>query len=116
MNNIRFARYGAALMLAASALVACGSNGSGGGGSALSVSVSQPAAGASVTVPFTVTLTSSVPLGAENTGLHHVHLYFDDNMNDYLVVRATTVQVTNAPPGAHTMHISLSTADCPKCT
>jgi hypothetical protein len=62
-------------------------------------------------VPFTITFTSSVPLGDESTGRHHVHLYFDGNDDDYLIVRDTTVQVQNAPAGAHTMHMSLRNAN-----
>lgn len=103
-----------ALPLVASVLVACGTTSPGGASNdagGVSVAITEPASGASVTAPFTVTLTSGVPLGDENTGLHHVHLYFDDNSSDYLVVRATTVQVTKAPPGAHTMHLSLRNAN-----
>ena len=44
---------------------------------ALSLSVTNPAEGTSVTLPFTVELQSGVPLGAPETGEHHVHIYFD---------------------------------------
>jgi hypothetical protein len=75
------------------------------------LSISQPAAGAAVSVPFTVQFASSVPLGDEATGLHHVHLYFDDHSDDYLIVESTSVQVTDAPPGQHVMHLSLRNAN-----
>jgi hypothetical protein len=103
---------GLALMLTAVLLVACGDDGAGSSGAGgPTIAITQPAGGTTVTVPFTVTFTSSVPLGAEDTGLHHVHLYFDGNSDDYLIVRGTTVQVTEAPAGSHTMHLSLRNAN-----
>lgn len=87
---------------------ACSSNDSGG---KPSLSISQPSAGTTVTVPFTVRFTSSEQLGASSTGLHHVHLYFDDHSDQYLIVESTSVQVTNAPSGQHVMHLSLRNAN-----
>lgn len=94
-------------------LAACtGTNGATGGDSGkLSVIVVEPASGATVSTPFTVKVDSSVPLGPSESGQHHVHIWFDDNESDYLIVESNTTQVTDAPSGQHTMHVSLRNAN-----
>jgi hypothetical protein len=77
----------------------------------LSVVVVEPASGARVSTPFTVKIDSSVPLGPSESGRHHVHIWFDDNESDYLIVESDTTQVTKAPAGQHTMHVSLRNAN-----
>ncbi|NUT32572.1 MAG: hypothetical protein HOV79_05795 [Hamadaea sp.] len=94
----------------AASLGAC-SDDSAGGTDQMRVAVVSPAADARVALPFTVQIDSSVPLGDEASGLHHVHLYFDGNSDDYLIVESTTVQVAEAPAGAHTLHLSLRNAN-----
>jgi hypothetical protein len=114
-NPVR--RYGVTAlvaMMAAAMPAACdagGDSGAGGGSAAMTLSVREPAPNATVTMPFTVTFDSSVPLGDEASGRHHVHLYFDDNSNDYLIVESGSVQVTKAPAGVHVMHLSLRNAN-----
>lgn len=100
-----------AIILLTTLAAACGANSSGGGGGELSVSVIEPASGTAVSVPFTVKVESSVPLGPTESGRHHVHIWFDDNESDYLVVESDTVQLTDAPAGQHTMHVSLRNAN-----
>lgn len=80
-------------------------------GSGLTVSASSPAAGATVKAPFTVKIDSSVELGDEASGKHHVHLYFDDNEDDYLIVEQNSVEVKDVPEGKHVMHLSLRNAN-----
>jgi hypothetical protein len=93
-------------------LAACsGTDSSAGGDGNLSISVVEPTSGAAVTVPFTVRLNSSVPLGPTESGKHHVHIWFDDNEAQYLIVESDTVQISNAPAGTHTMHVSLRNAN-----
>ena len=94
-------------------LAACtGTNGAAGGDSGkLSVIVVEPASGATVSTPFTVKVDSSVPLGPSESGQHHVHIWFDDNESDYLIVESNTTQITDAPSGQHTMHVSLRNAN-----
>jgi hypothetical protein len=94
---------------------ASGSGGSGGGNT---VSIAEPADGASVEFPFTVRVNSSVPLGTTESGMHHVHLYFDGDDSKYEVVESDTVEVTDSSkaaagltPGTHEMNISLRNAD-----
>ncbi|WP_446215237.1 hypothetical protein [Micromonospora sp. IBHARD004] len=94
-------------------LAACtGTNGATGADSGkLSVIVVEPASGATVSTPFTVKVDSSVPLGPSGSGQHHVHIWFDDNESDYLIVESNTTQITDAPSGQHTMHVSLRNAN-----
>jgi hypothetical protein len=80
-------------------------------GSGMTVSATAPKAGATVKVPFTVKIDSSEPLGDEASGKHHVHLYFDDNEDDYLIVEQNSVEVKDAPTGKHVMHLSLRNAN-----
>lgn len=94
-------------------LAACTStNGATGGDSGkMSVIVVEPASGATVSTPFTVKVDSSVPLGPSESGQHHVHIWFDDNESDYLIVESDTTQITDVPAGQHTMHVSLRNAN-----
>jgi hypothetical protein len=105
----------AALVLAAGALVACGddaesANGSGSGGG-MSIAVVEPAADAEVQVPFTVRVDSSTELGPEESGKHHVHIWFGDDEDNYVVVESDSTEITEAPSGEQTMHVSLRNAN-----
>jgi hypothetical protein len=93
------------LVLLAFAAAACSS--SGGGGSKASLSISSPANGVTVAVPFTVTVNSSVPIGAPNTGRHHVHVWFDGHEDKYTLGYSDQVQITSLSPGQHKMTVSL---------
>ena len=96
----------------AATLAACGAEApTAGDGDAFTVSVSEPAANATVAVPFTVTVASSVPLGTTESGLHHVHVWFDDNENDYQVVEAPSVTISDLTAGPHVVHVSLRNAN-----
>jgi hypothetical protein len=106
----------AAVLVLAGGLVACGgeenAGGDGGGaGGGLALTVLEPAAGADVSVPFTVTVDTSVPLGPSESGRHHVHIWFDDDEDNYLIVESDTTRVNAAPTGAHVMHVSLRNAN-----
>jgi hypothetical protein len=111
----------AALSIAAAmTLTACGSDAGtgapkgGSNGGAMTVKILEPASGASVSLPMNVKVESSVKLDKTETGEHHVHVYFDDNEDDYLVLEAASGQVTDTPkvtPGQHIMHVSLRNAD-----
>ena len=109
--NVRRAAAALALL---TTLSACGGNGAetgDGGGSGMSVSVTKPTADATVAVPFEVAVTASVPLGPTESGKHHVHVWFDDNEDDYQVVETPTVRITELAPGPHVMHVSLANAN-----
>jgi hypothetical protein len=115
---VRTGRVAAVAALAAATLVACGQDGgsgAGGGtgdsGGELKVSVVEPAKDANVSVPFTLKVQSSVPLGTTASGKHHVHVWFDSNDADYMVVESDSVQVTNLSAGAHVLHVSLRNAN-----
>ncbi len=77
----------------------------------LSLSIEDPAEGARVRLPFTVEYTASVPLGAPETGKHHVHVWYDGNENEYDVVNGATYRVSDLSPGRHTVTVSLRNAD-----
>lgn len=75
------------------------------------VDIVAPGAGEAVSVPFEVTVEASVPLGSPADGLHHVHIWFGDDLESYLVVEHNVVQINYAPDGAHQMHVSLRNSD-----
>ena len=117
----------AALLLLPVALVACGNDeqaaSGGGGGGGMTVSIAEPATGANVSLPFKVKIDAGVPLGPTESGEHHVHLWFDDNAEDYLVVESNEAEVTSGltatlsgkpmplTAGEHTLHVSLRNAN-----
>jgi hypothetical protein len=102
---------GAAAVLMAMLTACGGSESSAAGGGDLSLRNVEPVSGATVAVPFTVRVESSAPLGPSESGKHHVHIWFDDNESDYVIVESDVVQITDAPAGQHTMHISLRNAN-----
>jgi hypothetical protein len=75
------------------------------------VEIISPTEGAVVSIPFEVTVEATVPLGSPDDGLHHVHIWFGDDETSYLVVEGAVAEITNAPPGAHEMHVSLRNPD-----
>ena len=90
-----------------------GDSGGSGGGGGMSLKIVEPADGASVSTPFTVKVDASVPLGTTESGKHHIHVWFDDNANDYQVVEADHVDVKSGslPGGEHVIHASLRNAN-----
>jgi hypothetical protein len=100
--------------LLALAATACGSDdssssSSGGGGPTLKIT--SPSDAATVTLPFTLTFTSSEPIGPTDSGKDHVHLFVDGKTNDYEVVTSTQTEVKNLSPGEHTIGVTLQHAD-----
>jgi len=75
------------------------------------LAVSEPGSTAAVSVPFTVKISTNVRLGTPASGDQHVHVYFDDNVNQYTVMTSDTAQLTNAPAGVHVLHLSLRNAN-----
>ncbi|MPZ26170.1 MAG: hypothetical protein GEV12_06890 [Micromonosporaceae bacterium] len=112
-----------------SVVTACGTDDDGGGGSSgggngdteLSVTILQPASGDTVSIPFTLEVDASEDLGPTDSGLHHVHVYFDGDDSNYEVIEegnrvareitADSPAVAGLPPGEHTLNISLRNAD-----
>jgi hypothetical protein len=124
----RARRGGAAAGLAALALVlaACGDDddattagasdagSGGGGGDELSIDLAQPADGDEVGDTFDVEIDSSVELGEPDTGLHHVHLYYDGETADgeYDLVYDTSFTVErDLGEGEHTVEAVIANAD-----
>ena len=106
-----------ALLAAASTLTACGGSSDTAGpakGGKMTLSIAEPASGATVNTPFTVKVNTNAKLGTTDSGNDHIHVYFDNNSNDYLKVYSASGQVTTVPhvtPGQHTLHVSLRKAD-----
>lgn len=92
-----------------------------GGDSGMSVEILQPADGDAVSLPFTLEVDSSVELGTTDTGLHHVHIFFDGDDSRYEVIEdgnretreitADSPAVEGLEPGEHVLNISLRNAD-----
>jgi len=74
-------------------------------------SIASPSNGAKVKVPFTVTVSSSEPLGPTNSGKDHWHLYFDGKETQYKVITSTSTRVTNLALGKYKIETSLQHAD-----
>ena len=97
-------------------LAACGTDGTAGavtatGDGGTTLSITAPNDGAEVSVPFTVELESSEELGPTDTGLHHVHVYWDGDESTFTLVEADSVEITDAPDGQHTLTAALHNAD-----
>jgi hypothetical protein len=92
------------------------SGGGGGGDGDLTISIADPADGATVDPGFQVEVDPSVDVGEPDTGLHHVHLYYDGNQSDgeydivYSVDEPWTVD-RDLPPGEHTIEAFIANAD-----
>ncbi len=96
------------------AVTACGSDdssGSSSGGGGPTLKITSPSDAATVSVPFTLTFTSSEPIGPTDSGKDHVHLFVDGKINDYEVVTSTQTEVKNLSPGEHTIGVTLQHAD-----
>jgi hypothetical protein len=80
---------------------------------ALSVSIDAPADGAEVLPEFQVQLSPSVDVGEPDTGLHHVHLFYDGKTaeGEYDMVFGPTATVTGLTPGEHTIEAVIVNAD-----
>jgi hypothetical protein len=112
--RLRLLLIGAVALLAA----ACGEGGglgddgaAGAGGAGMTIGIASPADGAEVTQPFTLKVTTSVPLGDPDTGRHHVHVWFDGQEADYKINYTDTFQVEGLPAGEHVVTAALANAD-----
>jgi hypothetical protein len=75
------------------------------------LSITAPSDGAEVSVPFTVEVDSNEEIGATDTGLHHVHVYWDGDESAFTLVETDSVEITDAPEGQHTLTASLHNPD-----
>ncbi|PUB26957.1 hypothetical protein C8K30_105185 [Promicromonospora sp. AC04] len=129
MSRLRGTRLRGARLLAGAALTVllaagCGGGGGGGGGyggggddggdagaGGMTLEITSPTDGSTVEVPFTVDLTSSEELGPTESGAHHVHVFFDGDDEEYMVVEGESAEVTDLPEGEHVINASLRNAD-----
>lgn len=80
----------------------------------MSVEITSPANGDSVDSSFDVDVESSEELGEPDTGLHHVHLFYDGNTGEgeYDVVNGNSFTVDrDLGEGEHTVKAVLANAD-----
>ncbi len=92
------------------------SGGGGGGDGDLTVSIADPADGATVEPGFKVEIDPSVDIGEPDSGLHHVHLYYDGNRSDgeYDIVYSADEPWTvdrDLAAGDHTIEAVIANAD-----
>jgi hypothetical protein len=95
-----------------------GDSGSGGGGGDgdMTISIADPTDGATVEPGFKVEVDPSVDIGEPDTGLHHVHLYYDGERSDgeYDIVYSADEPWTvdrDLAPGEHTIEAFIANAD-----
>jgi hypothetical protein len=91
-------------------------SGSGGGEGDLTISIADPGDDATVEPGFQVEVDPSVDIGEPDTGLHHVHLYYDGNQSDgeYDIVYSADEPWTvdrDLAPGEHTIEAFIANAD-----
>ena len=91
---------------------AAGSAGEGSGGE-MTIDITEPAEGAEVGSEFEVGVDTSVDIGEPDTGLHHVHLYYDGNTaeGEYDLVYEPQFTVDRLEPGEHTIEAVIANAD-----
>jgi hypothetical protein len=79
----------------------------------MSLRITMPSNAAQVSEPFTIQVDASEALGKEDTGLHHVHLYYDGETaeGDYDKVYDNRFEVTRLSSGTHEIQASLRNAD-----
>ncbi|WP_454858337.1 hypothetical protein [Promicromonospora soli] len=122
MSRLRGTKVFAGAALTVLLAAGCGGGGSGGGGGygggggdagagGETLEITTPVDGDTVDVPFTVELDSSEELGPTDSGAHHVHVFFDGDDAEYLVVEGDSVEVTDLPEGEHVVNASLRNAD-----
>ena len=93
-----------------------GESGGGGGDGDMTISIAAPTDGATVEPGFEVEVDPSVDVGEPDTGLHHVHIYYDGNQDNgeydivYSVDEPWTVE-RDLAPGEHTVEAFIANAD-----
>jgi hypothetical protein len=86
-----------------------------GGGGEVAITIAMPEDGAEVGDSFDVELESDTEFGEPDTGLHHVHLYYDgrsEDTADYDIVYGNSFSVErDLDPGEHTIEAVIANAD-----
>jgi hypothetical protein len=93
---------------------ATGADAGSSGGDGLSIDVTTPADAADVGEPFEIDFDTSVDLGEPDTGLHHVHLYYDGETaeGDYDLAYENSFSVERElGSGEHTVEAVIANAD-----
>ena len=109
--SVRALALGAAATTAAALLAGCGSSSDAASGGSPGLTITAPSDGATVGRSVEVAWTSSVQLGAPDTGRDHVHVFVDGHSNDYTVVGGNSFTVKGLSPGEHVIDVTLQHAD-----
>lgn len=85
----------------------------GDGGGGLAISIVSPRDGDTVGNSFDVEVESDTEFGEPDTGLHHVHLYYDGDTDsgDYDIVYDNAFTVDRLDAGEHTIEAVIANAD-----
>lgn len=82
------------------------------------VEIDSPAEDAEVGLPFTIELTTNAELGPPESGLHHAHVFFDGDMDNFEIVDAETWEIAADSPiaagietGERVLNVTLHTAN-----
>jgi hypothetical protein len=118
----RIVRYGIAVTATLALLAAgCGDDdddttaagGSESSGGDMTIDIVSPTDAATVGTSFDVEVDPSVDIGEPDTGLHHVHLYYDGNTaeGEYDLMYEPTFTVDRLDAGEHTIEAVIANAD-----
>jgi hypothetical protein len=81
------------------------------GGADVSLDVVTPGDGDTVTVPFEVSVDSDVELGRAADEMHHLHVWFGEDQDDFDLYESDTARISDAPNGETTMWVQVHTFD-----
>lgn len=77
----------------------------------VSLSVDAPQPNETVSLPFEVIVTTDVPLGTITSGAPHMHVWFDDAIDQVMIIEGDSDLIESAPDGATVMHVQVHTHD-----
>jgi hypothetical protein len=107
-------------VLAAGALLAglllaagCGDDDASSSPSDMSIEILTPPDGEATAGSFELAVDASVPLDEPDTGMHHLHVYYDGNTaeGEYDIVYGTTTMIDGLDPGEHTIEAAIANPD-----
>lgn len=76
-----------------------------------SLVVNEPQAGETVTLPFELAVSSDVELGLIADQVPHMHVWFDDAMDQMMIIEGDGDLIDSAPDGATTLRVQVHTHD-----
>lgn len=77
----------------------------------VSLVVDQPQPDETVSLPFEVAVTTDVPLGTIDSGAPHMHVWFDDAVDQVMIIESASQMIESAPDGATMLRVQVHTYD-----